>query len=511
MIKTDFIKLYEGLNELQETIRIVSDPNILYHYTNPTPLYKILTNNCLRADVNLRAVCLTSDKDYVLYGYPCGMQFSRERLVKAGYELFEVDEWAHEPDNFGESEERIYKNITNVIDYITHIHINWENISIVQSAQGPRIADAVYDDLGDEYEVYDLKLEDFVDLLTKLKAKGIQIVEKGEPVFGEYYLDTNGNLQYGEMPDYEMLTEAKQDTINFKNYFIKNGRSEEEADRWVKRFDGIKSTLKAPENDYYYWIKIDKLQDLFELILDTERYLEVKRTKKAEVEQGAELVYESEHWKIYHITNFEAAQVYGRDSKWCITGVGTYGDRYWNDYTDRGFDFYFAITKDEYDPRGIDSKFAFAINDEHSYYQIFNQQDHEVYIDDVPYNEEIEIPGVNLDEYDTEEPCHCDWCGAILASDGDDTWWSPNGDMLCQDCFDRDYFHCADCGEVYSNDRGAEGTDGDMYCCNCWAEHFYECSQCWEAGDLDDAHYDENGEVYCPDCYADYLEEQEDD
>lgn len=197
----NFIKLYENLNELNETIRIVSDPNILYHYTNPTPLYNILTSNCLRADVKLKAVCLTSDKDYILYDYPCGMQFSRDKLKKAGYELFEVDEWAHEPDNFGESEERIYKNITNVTDYITHLHINWENISIVQSAEGPRIADAVYNSFGDEYEVYDLKLEDFISLLTKLKTKGIQIVEKGVPSFDEYYLDADGKLQYGKMPN----------------------------------------------------------------------------------------------------------------------------------------------------------------------------------------------------------------------------------------------------------------------------------------------------------------------
>lgn len=307
------------------------------------------------------------------------------------------------------------------------------------------------------------------------------------------------------------LNEAKQDTINFRNFFMSSlNISEEEANEWVKSFDSVKKVLKAPENDYYYWIKRNKVSELLDLINDTERYLEVKRTKKAEVENGAKLVYESEHWKIYHITNFEAAQVYGRDSKWCITGVGTYGDRYWNDYIDRGFDFYFVITKDEYDPRGIDSKFAFAINDEHSYYQIFNQQDHEVYIDDVPYSEEIEIPGVNLDDYDTEEPCHCDWCGAILASDGDDTWWSPNGDMLCQDCFDRDYFQCPECGENFANDKGAEGTNGDRYCWDCWMDNFYECSQCWDIGDLEDAHYDDNGEVYCPDCYEEYLESEAD-
>lgn len=194
-MKTEFIKVYEELDTLNETIRIVSDSDILYHYTNPTPLYNILTSGCLRADVKLNAVCLTTDKDYVIYGYPCGMQFSRERLVNAGYELVEVDEWEDEPDNYGESEERIYKNITDVTRYITHVYINWDHISIVKTDTGYKIADATYDSNGDEYETYDLKYEDFQKLLVKLRMKCIKVIEKGKPNLENYYLDSNGILQ----------------------------------------------------------------------------------------------------------------------------------------------------------------------------------------------------------------------------------------------------------------------------------------------------------------------------
>lgn len=192
----DFLKLYENLTELNETIRIMSDPNILYHYTNPTPLYQILTSGCLRADVNLKAVCFTADKDYVIYGYPCGMQFCRDKLVKDGYELFEVDEWDYEPDNFGESEERIYKNVTNVLKYITHVYINWDHISIVRTKDGYKIADATYDCNGDEYENYDLDYNVFQKLLLSLRMKGIRVVEKGAPDLETYYLDDNGKLCY---------------------------------------------------------------------------------------------------------------------------------------------------------------------------------------------------------------------------------------------------------------------------------------------------------------------------
>lgn len=197
-------KLYENLwdekQPLKETVRVISNPDTLYHWTNPTPFTKIFTENCLRADVNMKGVCFTTDKDYMLYEYPCGLKFSREKLLAAGYELEEVDEFDYDPDGIGESEERIYKNITNVTDYVTAVGINWEHISVVQSKEGDRIADASYDEYGDELENYDLFLDDFYKLLDSLKAKGIKVVEKGKPQIDEYYLDDSGKLKYGKMP-----------------------------------------------------------------------------------------------------------------------------------------------------------------------------------------------------------------------------------------------------------------------------------------------------------------------
>jgi hypothetical protein len=51
----------------------------------------------------------------------------------------------------------------------------------------------------------------------------------------------------------DLLTEAKQDTINFANFIMKgSGCKDFQAQEWVKRFDKLKTILKAPENDYYY-------------------------------------------------------------------------------------------------------------------------------------------------------------------------------------------------------------------------------------------------------------------
>ena len=107
----NFNEAIVALDNLYEAQRVIHDVDILYHYTNPTPFLKIFTEDCLRADVNLKAVCLTTDRDYHIYGYPCGIQFSRKRLLDAGYELVPFDELADDPEAEGESEERIYENI----------------------------------------------------------------------------------------------------------------------------------------------------------------------------------------------------------------------------------------------------------------------------------------------------------------------------------------------------------------------------------------------------------------
>ena len=193
----NFTEAYSELNSLYEAKRIISDVDALYHYTNPTPLFKIFTEDCLRADVHLNAVCLTTDRDYVIYDYPCGMRLSRKKLTEAGYELVPFDEFEDDEEASGESEERIYGNVDNLSNYVTAVFIDWDKIPVVQSTEGDRIADAVYDEHGNEHESYDLMLSDFRAFLNKLNIKGIKVNEKGSPMAGEYYLDAEGKLVYG--------------------------------------------------------------------------------------------------------------------------------------------------------------------------------------------------------------------------------------------------------------------------------------------------------------------------
>jgi hypothetical protein len=197
----NFKEVLEELDSLYESQRIISDTDVLYHYTNPTPFVKILSEDCLRGDINTQAVCLTTDEDYVIYDYPCGFRFSRELLVQDGYELELFDD--NEEDDFaaGESEERIHGNIDNVSKYITAVYINWQGregaeIPIVFDGTTYKIADARYDEAGNEYEDYALSVSDFRMVLAQLKAKGIKVIERGRPQYGKYSLTPDGHIQY---------------------------------------------------------------------------------------------------------------------------------------------------------------------------------------------------------------------------------------------------------------------------------------------------------------------------
>jgi hypothetical protein len=249
------------------------------------------------------------------------------------------------------------------------------------------------------------------------------------------------------------LNEAKADTqrlIDFAGEDLTN------------RFLAIKSRLKSPENDLYYWIK-NKTPEEFE-----QRVVEVENTKsttsmRKDAIAGADLVQETPHWKIYHITTFEASQYYGRDTKWCITGVNNYGDKYWRQYTNKGIAFYFLIAKDNYDPRGNDSKIALAIYPNKKHVEVYNQQDYPIFFSAIPYCKEINIPGIDFQAF--TDILHCRDCGEPL--DTENAWIGLSGEPYCEDCFKEYYFKCAKCDGTFRKLDIVEDSKDNCYCPTC--------------------------------------------
>ena len=207
------------------------------------------------------------------------------------------------------------------------------------------------------------------------------------------------------------LTEAKADVQKLIDF-----AGQDLANRFLK----IKHRFKSPENDLYYWLKNKTVNELEQAVIELENTSSKYKLKKTNMSDGAQLVNETEHWKIYHITTFEASKIYGRDTKWCITGVNGYGDKYWKNYTEKGITFYFLITKQNYNSRGSNSKFAFAVYPD-GYIQIYNQLDTEVYLYQIPYKDEIYIEGLDLTKViaPQDPDITCDWCGAIINSETD--------------------------------------------------------------------------------------------
>lgn len=273
-----------------------------------------------------------------------------------------------------------------------------------------------------------------------------------------------------------MLYEAKADTQKLIDF-----AGQELADRFLK----LKHTLKSPENDLYYWIKNKSVEDLASRLDDIEASNRDKADKSKAVESGAELVGENGVYRVYHITTYEAAKKYGAATKWCITGINNYGRRYWDDYTDKGVEFYFFLpkTKSEivknltsadktsigrvcYTDDDIDptlkikpselnyEKHALAVYPTGEY-EIFNAKDDAVsYIPSAPYANDLTVEGLpdyevffgycpncgttwNYDEHGEK----CPKCGTELGFCCEcDAYhiWEPNedGDSFCSDCRD---------------------------------------------------------------------------
>ena len=289
------------------------------------------------------------------------------------------------------------------------------------------------------------------------------------------------------------LNEAKADTQKLIDFA---------GEELANRFLAIRSRLKAPENDLYYWIKNHTPEQLLKAIEDVENTKSNRQKSKEIADQGAELICETDHWKVYHITTFEASQKYGRDSKWCITGVDNYGDKYWKQYTEQGVKFYFLVTKGEYDPRGRESKFAVAVFKDGNC-EIYDQRDDRVSGDEIPNIEGIQIPGIHLEDVKNMVG-YCDSCDYIFY-DENEMNFGPRGEFLCDDCFNEQCFICQDCNETFWQSEAYLSVNDEYVCERCFVESDAAmCDGCGGVYTMGELSLTSDGEFYCEDC----LEEE---
>lgn len=104
----------------------------------------------------------------------------------------------------------------------------------------------------------------------------------------------------------------------------------------------------------------------------------------------------------------------------------------------------------------------------------------------------------------------CANCGCIIDKENEKFYTLPNGSVICEDCFERDYFECESCGDVVKIVYGYEA-DGDWYCQDCFFEEYAICAGCGEIILKEDAVpvYGLCGDIIdyaCEDCVDDWEE-----
>ena len=224
-----------------------------------------------------------------------------------------------------------------------------------------------------------------------------------------------------------VLNEAKADTQKLIDFV---------GAEYADKFLAIKHRLKSPENDLYYWIKNKEPEELISTI-DNLESTSTNKEIRDESKAGGSLVAENEDWKVYHITTYEASQYYGRDTKWCITGVDNNGDAQWKDFHDRrGVEFYFFINKNDYNTRGANSKYALAVWPIKKAYEIYDQQDKIVNLQKVPFMKKLNIPGVefsSLKPFVVPGEVRCAHCGNDI--------YICDGESYRTEINDTEYYH----------------------------------------------------------------------
>ena len=154
-------------------------------------------------------------------------------------------------------------------------------------------------------------------------------------MYNKYYKSLLNRIKFLE----SLVYEGKQDQEILNNFL---------GDEYYNKYNSIKN--KITDNEYKDIYKlIQKDPDEVKDYIDNIKSNTDKRRKN---KSGAKKLYEDSDWIVYRITTYEAAVLYGKNTKWCITGRYNgheeHGEEYFYDYIDDyNLDggYYFYISK----------------------------------------------------------------------------------------------------------------------------------------------------------------------
>lgn len=98
----------------------------------------------------------------------------------------------------------------------------------------------------------------------------------------------------------------------------------------------------------------------------------------------------------------------------------------------------------------------------------------------------------------------CAECGKEIDAD-EEVYELPNGEFICESCYDNDYFTCEECGDVIRYDDAVSVNNGTVYVCGYCAENvskYYRCDCCeeWFTARYMGQFYDHEGNNVCQEC-----------
>jgi len=165
-------------------------------------------------------------------------------------------------------------------------------------------------------------------------------------------------------------------------------------DDYYNKYQDIRNKIKDPDyKDIYKLIKKDP-DEVKNYIDNFKSNADIRKAKKSE---GAELIYKDNLWKVYRITTYPAAQLYGSGTTWCITGRydghESRGEEYFNKYID-DYDldggYYFYIKNDGR------TKFCLLRCRDGEIQSIWNAEDNQVDVDNIALEDRDfpTVPGI---------------------------------------------------------------------------------------------------------------------
>ena len=83
-----------------------------------------------------------------------------------------------------------------------------------------------------------------------------------------------------------------------------------------------------------------------------------------------------------------------------------------------------------------------------------------------------------------------------------------NGNLICENCIEDNYYKCYECDEYEHENNIREGLDGEYYCDDCWRNKYFTCENCENIHNVDDMSSDDN---VCNECYISNDDDDDDE